>query len=392
MDDFKSEEAENWYWDGNDHYSSSRFEEAIVCYQYSLNIEQNSGAMDAMGSTLYKLKKYEESIEWFNKIINIDSSNKENPDIVDSISNERKGKALDKLGRHEEAIEAYEESIRIKPDYNDAFYFKGLVLDKLGRHEEAIEAYKKNLEVCDIDIGITQDLFDSWKKKGNTLDKLGRHEEAIEAYEEFIYFCNVSLDENPNDIIFLIQKTKALFELNKFEDVIESCNKILRIKSNHLGALILISESLDKLGRHEESSQYNQLIEKNNVEDYDDENWEEEYEKHQKTTVNARVKVLERNIVKESRISTLSSDQMKYVESSNLKKIGYDFNLKIMYVEFLGSGMYAYYDVPEKKYNELLSATSKGSYLNNHIKNKFKFKKINFYGEDDEPSIIWAFD
>ena len=390
MDDFKSEEAENWYWDASEHHSSSRFDEAIVCYQYSLKIEQNLGAIEGMGVCLYKLKKYDKSIELFNKIINIDSTNKEYPGIVDSIAYQRKGKALDKLSRHEEALEAYEESIRIEPDNNDSFYFKGLTLDKLGRHEEALEAYEKNLEVCDIEIGITPNVFQSTKKKANTLDKLGRHEEALEACEEFIYFCNLGLDEDPNDIIFLIQKSNALFELNKFEDVIKSCNQIMQIEPNHLGALYLIAESLDELGRNIEASQFYQLIEKNKLKNYDDENWEEKLEKHQQTIVNAKVKSFKKNMVKGSGLTTLSSDQMRNVKSSNLKKIGYNFNLKILYVEFLETSMYAYYDVPEKNYSELLSATSKGSYLNNHIKNKFKFEKINFWDEDDNTSISWG--
>jgi hypothetical protein len=50
-----------------------------------------------------------------------------------------------------------------------------------------------------------------------------------------------------------------------------------------------------------------------------------------------------------------------------------DATLRIVYV----SGMvYDYLDVPEKIYQAMKRASSKGTYLNKHIKGYFSFKKI----------------
>ena len=58
-----------------------------------------------------------------------------------------KGVVLSRLGRHSEAIEAYDQALRIKPDYSSAWNNKGVVLSRLGRYTEAIEAYDQALRI-----------------------------------------------------------------------------------------------------------------------------------------------------------------------------------------------------------------------------------------------------
>ena len=53
------------------------------------------------------------------------------------------GTALQKQGKLEEAIEAYNKALSIKPDYADAYYNMGIALQRQGKLEEAIEAYNK---------------------------------------------------------------------------------------------------------------------------------------------------------------------------------------------------------------------------------------------------------
>jgi hypothetical protein len=62
------------------------------------------------------------------------------------------------------------------------------------------------------------------------------------------------------------------------------------------------------------------------------------------------------------------------VRSSNISSVGYeDGTLEIAFVD---GGVYQYLNVPEQIYRGLMSATSKGRYFYNHIKDRYKTKKV----------------
>lgn len=57
------------------------------------------------------------------------------------------------------------------------------------------------------------------------------------------------------------------------------------------------------------------------------------------------------------------------VNSSNIRSIGYDNG--ILEVEFNSGGIYRYSNVPESIYQNLMSASSIGSYFASNIKNVY---------------------
>ena len=56
------------------------------------------------------------------------------------------------------------------------------------------------------------------------------------------------------------------------------------------------------------------------------------------------------------------------VESSNVASVGYDVASSTLEIEFKNGTIYQYSGVSENEYSGLMSASSKGSYLNQHIK------------------------
>jgi hypothetical protein len=64
------------------------------------------------------------------------------------------------------------------------------------------------------------------------------------------------------------------------------------------------------------------------------------------------------------------------VDSSNLSAVGYDSTTKIMHIRFNSGRLYAYYNVPESIYRELMNAESLGRYFNSLIKGFYDDTKI----------------
>lgn len=65
------------------------------------------------------------------------------------------------------------------------------------------------------------------------------------------------------------------------------------------------------------------------------------------------------------------------VESSSIDAVGYDAATRRLTVRFLGSGnTYVYLDVEPPVFQALLAAPSKGRYLNMHIKDAYRYRRL----------------
>lgn len=62
--------------------------------------------------------------------------------------------------------------------------------------------------------------------------------------------------------------------------------------------------------------------------------------------------------------------------SSVIKYFSYDAATETLKIIFVTDMIYQYKKVPEKIYKMLKASGSKGRYFNRHIKDKFKFQKL----------------
>lgn len=61
--------------------------------------------------------------------------------------------------------------------------------------------------------------------------------------------------------------------------------------------------------------------------------------------------------------------------SSNIERFKYDSKSCILTVEFKNGGTYNYFDLPESVFTAMCAAPSKGQYLAQHIKGKFRYAR-----------------
>lgn len=64
------------------------------------------------------------------------------------------------------------------------------------------------------------------------------------------------------------------------------------------------------------------------------------------------------------------------VTSSNIQSIGYDSQSAILEVEFTSGDIYQYFNVPEHLYQQFLSTSSHGQFLNDYIRYNYRYQKV----------------
>lgn len=64
------------------------------------------------------------------------------------------------------------------------------------------------------------------------------------------------------------------------------------------------------------------------------------------------------------------------VPSSNIKSIGYDPTTETLEVEFTNGTIYQYFNVHPALNEQLMSAPSKGQFLNLYIRNAYPYSRV----------------
>lgn len=117
---------------------------------------------------------------------------------------------------YKQGIKAYNEAIKIKPDYHQAWYSRGIALRKLRRYDEAIDSYDQAIK-------IKPDYYHAWYGRAWVLDELDRYEEAISSY-------NRAIKIKPNCHYALYNRGIALYSQKKYEEAISSFDKAIENK------------------------------------------------------------------------------------------------------------------------------------------------------------------
>jgi len=165
-----------------------------------------------------------------------------------------KGVELDKLGKHEEAITAFDKAITIDPNYALAWYNKGLALDHLGKYAEAVKVYDQAIKMYNGGITISNKVILTnsnnaymWYAKGNALFNLGNYNEAVKAYDQAIKGYNDVINEyakvDHEAVIQLFQDAKkispetpdiwyakgnAFYHLNKYAEAVKAYDQAIK--------------------------------------------------------------------------------------------------------------------------------------------------------------------
>lgn len=117
----------------------------------------------------------------------------------------KEGYKLGIQGKWSKAIEVYNAALEVDPTHAKIWYNKGIALNNLQRYEEAIDAFDQVIRINPEEVNARAS---AWFNKGMALQKLGRYEEAIEAFDQ-------QLKINPNSGPGKTARNQAVNKLKK---------------------------------------------------------------------------------------------------------------------------------------------------------------------------------
>jgi len=144
---------------------------------------------------------------------------------------------LDKSGQSNEAIHQFEESIRLKPDYAEAYNNLGIALGKEGHNDEAIWQYQEAIR-------LEPDFVEARYNLGTVLGKKGQSDEAIRQFEEAIRLKPDYADARYN-------LGNALFKKGQTDKAIEQYQEVIRIEPDHADDHYNLGVALEKEGQND---------------------------------------------------------------------------------------------------------------------------------------------
>ncbi len=226
---------------GTAFFRLKKYDNAINNYDKAIEIDpKNALGWNNKGTALNTQGRYEEAIHYYDRALEID------PEFADPWNG--KGTALKFQGRYEEAIHYYDRALEIDPEYVDAWSNMGLAFSDLGRYEEAIFCFNRALEI-DPNHG------NAWNNMGLAFSDLGRYEEAIHYYDR-------AIEIDPNHAYRWDNKAIALAKLERYEEAIQHCDQAIKLDPKFANPWSNRGFALSRLGRYEEAIHcYNRAIE-----------------------------------------------------------------------------------------------------------------------------------
>ncbi|WMW25665.1 tetratricopeptide repeat protein [Methanolobus sediminis] len=188
----------------------------------------------------------EEKIEYFSLILEYENLDQElwSNEALALVWN-NKGIALSFLGRDEEALECFMNSVRLNKNDVDVWCNMGIIHLNIGNHEAAIKCYNRILR-------LDPSNENAWVNKGDILSIMGMHNEAIECYSK----VHKEIELDNKFAVVWNKKGLAYFGLGKYEDAVDCFNRVLKIDPEHIDAIENLKAAMSKAKQINEEISY----------------------------------------------------------------------------------------------------------------------------------------
>lgn len=191
------------------------------------------------GNALNRLRRWEEALADYDRVIELD------PGYANAFCN--RGAVLEKLQRLDEALASFDRAVELNPGDVLAYYNRGSVLKAQQRLDEALASY-------DQAIALRSDYAEAFINRGHVLNELQRYAEAVSSYDK-------AIELNPTFAEAFQGRGLSLARLRRFEAALSSYDRAIEINPTYVEALQGRGASLASLDRLEAAvDSYNQAL------------------------------------------------------------------------------------------------------------------------------------
>jgi tetratricopeptide (TPR) repeat protein len=149
------------------------WKDSATLFSHTLQVtKDNHLAHNNFGLALFAEGKTEEAIDHYNQAIRLQPNY--------AIAYNSRGQIYGYLGQYQRAIEDLNKAIRLKPNYKDAYNNRGFAYGKLGQYQLAIENYDKAIRLQPNNAAV------AYSNRGLTYGYLGQYQRAIEDFDKSI--------------------------------------------------------------------------------------------------------------------------------------------------------------------------------------------------------------
>src|SRR6267378_347286 len=157
------------YWDG----SKANLEGSDASSRKALELDPESAeAHTSRGLALTLHGRYQDARQEFEAALRL------NPMLYEA--HYFYGRACLTEGKFAEAVSHYRDAGRVRPEDYQAIYLSAAPLVKLGRHQEALEAEQQTLKAADAHLDLNPDDARAWYFSAGVLMRLGQRDQALE--------------------------------------------------------------------------------------------------------------------------------------------------------------------------------------------------------------------
>jgi len=270
--------AKDWIETGEELLYSGSLEESVEAFNKAIEVDpEDAEARVGRGYALSRLAFLEEEPGMYNEsLLSFERAIELNRSQASAWSG--KCYVLSIMGRYDEAIEAYDASLEIDPEQPWVLVGKANALWKLGRQNESIEAYDAAVNAASEDVEKAFVWFERahlFAEEGDYNETMAALERAVELapedknfwinggillsahlgrYEEALIYFDKGLQLDPEDADAWLSKAQILGpNLGRYNESLEACDKAIEIDPENPDSWRLRGLILMNLGGDEEA-------------------------------------------------------------------------------------------------------------------------------------------